>query len=421
MSIIERKKFNIKEDENSLDKGVSVKKCLDLLDEEFRDSWCDLLKINEIKDEFIAIKGANTLVNAALSIEKKLEKFDIISEVKNIRFQSLLDKNNLNLMVSNIEENKENIKALEILETDYFVGKAIYSVKSDFLDGLYSVDKFFNHCLENDYKKIIEENIKLLEYENQNNEAKLNLRILRNDNNELFIRAITSTKYKDYNIKFSLFITLITLHRLIEKNKGDNYYVQEFSIGDSDIRVIFTKQEKKPLIDKSLIGFSFELINDEIKRQAVKLRGIFNISFDDEKRKEDSIFIKPESVKSDILSFTHVQNIEKLKDSLISLEERITFFEEELYLDAEKIKTIKNPDQFREYLYQKVNASKNSDFSEKYRFDALKILTSRANTLMDLLDVMRRVELLIDLEDVAAKDYWRIKIHEVLVLGRKME
>ncbi|MCT6869477.1 MAG: hypothetical protein M3Z80_05995, partial [Apibacter sp.] len=110
-----------------------------------------------------------------------------------------------------------------------------------------------------------------------------------------------------------------------------------------------------------------------------------------------------------------------LKDSLISLEERITFFEEELYLDAEKIKTIKNPDQFREYLYQKVNASKNSDFSEKYRFDALKILTSRANTLMDLLDVMRRVELLIDLEDVAAKDYWRIKIHEVLVLGRKME
>lgn len=421
MSIIERKNFNIKEDENSLDKGVSVKKCLDLLDEEFRDSLCDLLKINEIKDEFIAIKGANTLVNAALSIEKKLEKFDIISEVKNIRFQSLLDKNNLNLMVSNIEENKENIKALKILETDYFVGKAIYSVKSDFLDGLYSVDKFFNHCLENDYKKIIEENIKLLEYENQNNEAKLNLRILRNDNNELFIRAITSTKYKDYNIKFSLFITLITLHRLIEKNKGDNYYVQEFSIGDSDIRVIFTKQEKKPLIDKSLIGFSFELINDEIKRQAVKLRGIFNISFDDEKRKEDSIFIKPESVKSDILSFTHVQNIETLKDSLISLEERITFFEEELYRDAEKIKTIKNPDQFREYLYQKVNASKNSDFSEKYRVDALKILTSRANTLMDLLKVMRRVELLIDLEDVAAKDYWRIKIHEVLVLGRKME
>lgn len=410
------------EDFKPNDKGVSVKKALELLDEKYYKRFYEELEISKIEDEFIAISGANSLVNAVLKLDKLCTKFDVQSASKNVKMTSLLDKREANIKISDIDDREVNVKAKKIIGRNYIEAKTRYSVKSDYLDGLCQVDKFFNQCLNVEYKDVIDLTYKMLEEKNKDNESEKNYRLISDDKGQTYIRAITSiNQYEDYNVKFSVFIALISLHRIMKDNKGDNYEIKEYSIGDSDIRVIFSKIGQRELGNKTKIGFALELINDEIKREAIKFHGIFNISFE-ERTKNKDLFIKPDITQSTakILSFAHRPNID-LPSILGKLNDRIKLFEEEIYVDIERIKSTKSHDKFREYLYNKVNSSKNTEFNEKYKSQAKDILMTKVNNLYGLLDAMNKVYLLIADDDIQAKDFWRMKLYEVIIKGKKFE
>ena len=74
----------------------------------------------------------------------------------------------------------------------------------------------------------------------------------------------------------------------------------------------------------------------------------------------------------------------------------------------------------KKHLYLKVKNAKQKDFREKYRKDVQVVLENEnVNTFYQLLDLMNKVDLLIDDSDIKAKDYWKYKLYEVLIKGKK--
>ena len=59
---------------------------------------------------------------------------------------------------------------------------------------------------------------------------------------------------------------------------------------------------------------------------------------------------------------------------------------------------------------------------EKYKKDVQQIIEKEnVNTMFQLLDLMGKVDLMIDDSDIKAKDFWKFKLYEVLVGGKKFD
>ena len=345
-------------------------------------------------------------------MDGKFKKFDVKTELKHVRCDSILDKKRAVFEISNIEDEA----ILKLTQSDLIKGVSAYSVKSDYLD-MFDADKFLNYCWAKDYQDIIDENLEFLDIKNTTNENQKQFRFLMDDKNDYYIRAITSVnRYKDYNIKFSVFVALISLYRVMQTKK-EEYIVSYYTCSESDVKVIFRRTNYKTVMKGLDVGFELELVNDEIKREAVKFNGLFSINYND----TNNVSIKP-NINGRIISFSHMVSVEKVSRLVQGLSEAIDVFVEIIYKDAEYIKKAKSPKELKTYLYQKVKNAQQKEFREKYKKDVQQIIEKEnVNTMFQLLDLMGKVDLMIDDSDIKAKDFWKFKLYEVLVGGKKFD
>lgn len=199
------------------------------------------------------------------------------------------------------------------------------------------------------------------------------------------------------------------------KYKGHSFYVEEFNLSASDLTVLFKSSKKERVSKDTEIGFAFELVNDEIKRDAVKLNGLFSVYMGGEE-----IFVKSEEPKKhNIISFPHSVSLDKVKDIITSLNSRIDDFISETTNDAKKIKVLGAPDLFRDYMLMKVQNSKKLEFNKNYREEIKKILSRKVQTIFELATLFKKVEMLIEDEHIVSLDFWRHKLYQVLMDGVK--
>ena len=405
MSILNNKTVYTKENTVSFEEGILVKDVLRLLDENFYEQYYNSLDIENILEDLISIKGAKILVDEVLSMESKLEKYDIITSTKNITLVDVID---------DVKATFEIVSANN--ESDIHKGVTRYSSKSDILDKLYEVEKFTNFCKKQGYGDLIDSMFKDLEEYNKDNETKHVIRFAKlKKTEENNIRAIVSPKYADYNIKFSVFITLISLHKLMKANHKNVFSIRSFVISDSEIRVNIQKEGALDLVTGSKVSFGLQLVNDEVKRAAVKLRGIFTIEF--EKQEDHGLVIQSQSESDTIINIPHKKGINVIS-RLSNLDERIHDFEKSMRLSIESIKSIKNPNDLREYLHDQISRAKSADFLSLYKTEVKRILLNKVDSILQLLESFQKIDLLIKEEDVKAKDYIRQKLYDVL-LGRR--
>ena len=407
-----REHFNFSEDEGNA-KGVVVKEILKLIkDSKYFKEVYDSMKINQIEDNFIDIDGANRLVLDVIKADEKFIKFDVISQLADVSCNNLLDKKNIELEFANINDD-----ARLIVESDSFKASSKYSVKTDYLDKIYNADKFLNYCLDKGYDDFIKSNIDYIENHNDESDNTKRFRILKDDNDNYFVRAITSAeRYKDYNIKFSVFVALIALYRL-SKIKKEEYYIRYYSISESDIRVVFSGKKTKQIMSGVNVGFELELVNDEIKRESVKFNGLFSLSYGEGK----TLSLKPD-IKSKIISFPHTVGVKKVSAIIENLPDVVDEFTSTMHRDIEYIKKSNSPEELKKMLEIKVRSAKMKEFREGYKQDILdKLEEENVDTFIDLLDLMNKMDLLIDDSDIKVKDYWRYKLYEVLVKSKTKE
>lgn len=395
---------------NFQDNGILVKDALKLIKKlEFYDEIIDTFNLDEIENDFIEINGAKHLVDTLIEADEEFEKIDLDCPLKNVRLHKYTDDNQIILDISGIEDST----ILSKTKKDSIQPQSLYSVRSEYLN-MHGADKFFECCKAHNYQDIIDINIGLLNEKSDNDNNPKKFRLLKKDD-EYYVRAITSTDvYKDYNLRFSLFVTLIELHKLI-KYKGYSFYVDSFNLNESDITVLFKSSRTDAISDDTKIGFGIELVNDEIKRDAVKINGLFSVHI-----ANTQLFAKPEDPKKcNILSFPHKGELNKLKDKTSCLNECIDKFINDTIHDAQQIKVLKSPEFLREYMLMKIKYSKNSEFNKNYREQVKQMLSNKVSTIFELAVIFNKVELLIGDEHISSLEFWRYKLYQVLMDGVK--
>ncbi|KAA9338960.1 hypothetical protein [Adhaeribacter soli] len=403
-----RKKSFTDKDVQASDKGVPVKFVMKLIEKSpYYEDLCNLMGLDDIKDEFIEIPGASKLLQTVKAINSQFEKIDLDMSFPELSFTKTEDDGKFALIFPSID-----IETGEMIEGNKIIAKPIYSARSDFFSGLFKMERYANTLLEKGHDSIVTSNLEYLrEVYSKSKTHKKKYRLLK-DNDGYYFRAITScNKYYDYNNNITVFIGLIALH-IEAKTSPVKFLVKRCEFNESFIRIYFEKEESRPIEKVGSAKYIIEVSNDEVKREALKFSGVMALIFGDDKPEKGELFIKPKDLKTSFLSINHgvpPKSALKALEKIAKYKER----EEEQFQDLSQISKINNPDQIRFLIKSKVDKLKSSELS-KYKKEILTELLTRVDSIYDLLKLMNKIELIV--EDIDAKEYLRYFLHEVLIL-----
>jgi hypothetical protein len=387
-------------------KVVYLKDCLKLIDNsEYKEELVELYGFDLIKDKPLFISGLNIVMGRIIEYDNIFSKIDITTHVSSVNYAGLgfVDQNQILLRINNI--NNLNI------EQDSIIVETRYNTKKDFFDGFYKMDKFANFCIRENLQNLIEQNIEVLNEKFSRSKAYIkSYRLLQDNEYDYFLRAITSiNRYYDYNIRLSLFVSIVSLYKTIEST-GVNYSINYCEFTESFIRIYFKKDIAKAIKNVGVINFSLEMNNDEIKREAFKFSGVFTISMVQEER-EINIHIKPKKLKTPLLSVKHSCLPATLVENLSHLTVYISQIEEEMERDLIDISNITNVDHLRFFMLRKIENSRNEEL-KKYKKQIIETLTGKINHINQLLILMDKVnEIVLEFE---LKEYLRYLYYEIL-------
>lgn len=394
------------------DVGVKVQDVLELIKEsDFEEDLFKVFNLESIKEDFIEIPGASTLVQSVLSLEKNLKKIDLKAQIKDVRIAGFTEENQALVEISKIE----NEELLNAFRKDLIDFETTYSVKADYFNQLYEMNKYLSFLLSKEYKEIVNNNIDMLEDKNRENEEEKVFRTVIDNKNKRYIRAIVSKRYKDYNIPFSVFVTLIQLHKL-NKEKTLNFSISRYSLTDSEIRVEFKNEKEYEFFDKSKVSFSLVLTNDEIKRDAVKLKGLFAIKFDDVEA-----YLNPNDGNKNILSFRHGVNVENVKKNLSTLGFDILEFINGTLDDLKFVKRVNTSttiEDIQNRLVQKAENARDKNFLPLKEQIKKSFLQKKVSNLFELLTLVDKTDEIFKDEYIQAQEYWRHKVYQTIVKRR---
>lgn len=400
-----KKRFINNETISELDLGIKVSDLIKIVNlNELSSKIFDLLNIEEIKNEFIAIKGAKTLVDNQISLNKRFKKEDLQSSLENI---SLYNDKKFSINFNNIQNN-EYFKDLKLKNISTI---PIYSAKRDFFSGLFQMDKYATKLIDEGYQDIIETNLKLIKEKHQSIKK---YRILHDRSENLFYsRAIISVNnYFDYNNNVAVVVGLISLHNEMKKTKIE-YKLKRCEYNESFIRMFFESSGEKKLDKIGNIKNIIEISNDEIKREALRFSGVCSIIFKDKENNDKELFIKPHEIKSKILSIKHNQ-IPKTAVLELANIDKADKIHSDLFNDISKIANIKDVEQIKFIIRNKVEKAKTEEV-KRYKTEIVKELNgSNVTNIIQLLTVFNKIHLLAS-EDIEATEYLRYIIYQALI------
>ena len=404
----------IKDQISTEDVGISIKSLLKLIQgNEFEEELKIEFKSEIETNTFITIPGSATLVSDVLSRDFTFRKFDVMAGLDNIDISSNDDFKNLSISFQNLEDPK----VVEIVGGESFTATAIHSSGSDFLDGFFRMKKFTEFLKEHKNYELIDYNLNQLKSQHKEDKKfERNYRGLKDSEGDYFIRAITSTnRYYDYNIRFSIFIGIMSLYRASNSNQKV-YSVNYYSFDESNIRITFEQSGGVEINKVGTAKYSIELSNDEIKREAFRFRGISSIFFQNGEKHFD---IQPRTDKnysSTILSISHGTLPKNWLNKINEISSSIRNTQENLISDIKEIESIKHPDQVRFALHQSFKRASSEQITH-HKNEIVQILSAKITSMSDLLNSLNKIHYLAN-EDLEAREYIRYVFHDCLVRKR---
>lgn len=399
-----RRKSIRKEDIPIFDEGVKVSELLNIVqDNELSNKLLELLEVHNIEDEFIKIKGAKTLVDVQKGINERYQKEDLDSKVSDISLY-----NNMEFAINfNKVENSIYFKKLGLQQVSTI---PIYSATREFFSDLYQMDKYASSLITDGQKVILETNLEMLKKVCEHSKR---YRILHDKNENLFyLRGIISLqKYFNYDNNLALLIALLTLHSETKKT-GITYSMKLCEYNESFIRIFFESSEITQLETIGNVKNIIEVSNDEVRREALRFTGVCSIVFGNNEGSNNELYINPKEIKSRILSIGHNRIPRTAIDELANIDNTRTIHAN-LFVDIQKIAKIKNPEEIKFLVRDKVENAKTAEV-KKLKSKLLTELNKQATDLIQLLTIFSKVELLAG-EDIDALEYLRFIIYQALI------
>lgn len=401
------KKVSIREENILEDTGILVSELIQLLDqnEPIVTELFEQLKIADIIDEFIPIKGARTLFNSQNILKEQVKKIDIISKLNDITFYN---QEEFCFNFHNIHQ-PDKLPGIQTLNA-----YPIYSAQREFFSKLFGMDKYAKNLIDGGHKTIVNRNLELIK---ELKKIENRYRIIYNLNEEkYYLRAIVSKKsYFDYNNSIAVVVGLLILFSEM-KETGIVYSLKSCEYNESYIRMFFDTSEMKELDGIGFVRNIIEISNDEIKRESLKFLSVCSINYDDGNSKGE-LFIKPTDIKSKVFSIKHNQK-PKTAVAVLSNIENYKEKHEELFQEIKSIKNIRNTEQIKFIIKRKIDNAKNDDI-KKFQTKMLNELTlTTTNTIMDLLKLFNKLQIIAN-EDIEASEYLRFLFYEAVVNRKK--
>lgn len=395
------------------DQGISVQDALRLIEHcPFRDRLYELLGVEELKDDFIAIAGASMLVNAVDAEGARFLKVDVTSDYLDLSFADNADDKSVDITFNNLSTvvfpNNDFEAHAEVLEEGFISAVPVYAAKSTFFAELHNLSNYANDLLKSKNGFLVLKNLEWLrEIFKKEEERHVRKYRLLKDGDHYFLRGIVSNRYVDYNLAVSVFIALIALHKNI-KQTGEQYIVSLCEYSESHIRVFFAKEGTRKIGSICRIKHLIELSNDEIKREALKFTGVASIEYQSGQETRE-IYLAPRDIDFTIASIYHSFSPKRAIERL-ELANNITQIERKLYDDIAFINDIKQPDQIRHLLQRRVNQDTN--LKPFITGEIARDLDQDISTMHQLFDIMHKLDVVV--ADIDAKEYLRYLLYNLL-------
>ncbi len=299
---------------NSLGRGtdteepVKINKLKSLLKErELDEKVFELFPLEELGNlnEKLRIKGAKKLINKIVEIEEKSKKNDFMTELENVDYIGLTDKNNV---ILNFPE--KDLKA-----------SGVYNFTYDFFNDVFGMGTFYKNCLEREMPDLIRTNIDDISSKYPNEEYKY--RII-NINNNNFLRTVASKRYNYYDNNLALYFSLYFLHKYAKEN-NTSFVLEEGYITDSSLIIFFEQEKPFKLKNIGNVYFGLAVTNSEIKESKLYFENRYRIV--DEKHNsftalpdlKDSVVTLQHTLGLDNFAerFKAMNNLKKIQESML--------------------------------------------------------------------------------------------------------
>ncbi|HCT93310.1 MAG: hypothetical protein A2X19_00495 [Bacteroidetes bacterium GWE2_39_28] len=389
-------------EDNTENKAIRLSSCLKLIENsEYKDELTGLLNFNLISNEYLAISGIQHIVTSVIARDEVFVKKDIDCQISDVSFQPASEENMINIHFENIENYKKTS----------LTAHAIYNTKRDYFDWFYKLDKFANFCISEKHIQLLIDNIsRLNDNYKSKGDLKKSFRLLLDRDGEYYVRAITSTnKYYDYNIRFSLFVTIIALFKLNKEN-GINFKLIYCEYDESFIRIYFEKIGSTVIPNVGKLNFILEMSNDEIKREAFRFSSLISLS-NNSRTEKFEVELKPRKIRTDIISIRH----DFLPSTIIGYIARLSSYihdaEKDMINDITELSKVSNPDHLRYTLLRNFERSHNQAL-EPFKQKINNILNVRIKRVSELLLLMDKVDKIIT--DLELKEYIRYIYYDII-------
>lgn len=239
-------------------------KVMDLLDEgEVSESVKKIMGF--ISEDECNIAGSGKVIKLFNQINN--QKKDMLIPIEDVSFVGFDEKD----LILSFKEQKGGDNQVA------FSATGLYSFSSDFLEELFCMGKFSGYCFRQNERDLLRETIEYLLAHTVNREKQYRLIYgTGSKEDKVYLRAITSRSYKNYDNNIVLYLALNAMHQYSKRTKS-SVYIESAFISDSSLDMIM-KIEKKIKIGKDFfVEIGVAISNSEIKEGAVLFEFIYTI------------------------------------------------------------------------------------------------------------------------------------------------
>lgn len=418
MSIIRpsRKRYS-QEEPSSL---VSLKKTCSVLshDNEFIDEILDcfsLKKDEQSMREPLLVGNVQQLLTDIASLDQQTNKIDVTVNLKDIYLEKVLENDHVLFHLFGITDPG----LITAIQADHLIVESQYSARTDIME-YYQFSKFASFLHSNnmdDYARQIWDTLRFMTNKEKRCMARLIYHIA---DKKYYLRAVASENgYKKYGVNFSALVTLLAVNQYV-KEKKERAFVESYDIDDSNILMSIQFDRKIQLEEDMFLSLNLSLENDEIRQSAVTLNAEFRVVYK-KGEKESDIFIKPTayqkeqgSYSQDMLTYSHGMNVKTAIERISNLPVLIDKYIDLVSKNAIAIKSIRNPQQVKDFIQQKIQHARKDDFVGYKTAIVEKLASIEVHSVFDLFDLLRNVEELFG-DDIKSKNFWRQKLYDALI------
>ncbi|HVW98686.1 MAG TPA: hypothetical protein VHA56_22150 [Mucilaginibacter sp.] len=367
---------------------------------------------DEIAGQYIQVDHIDTLFKRIQYINQHFRRFSVNAQSKHITIREskdpVEDLNNPHPLIFNFEEYAEVDEVKNNLDC-----YAIYDAKNTYFD-TYDMAKYANRLYKSGLGKLAQYNLdyfKDLASDDRKYNRYRSYRLVVN-NDQLFLRGITSVdRYYEYGVDFTFVVTMLALHRDMQRNEGNQYAITSAAASESKLEIIVTDKHLKDAGPFGKASSAIIVTTNDLGQGSLNFNKIIRVGG----RLHGGVYLfnSNEEANNSKLVISHRTGPKKTLESLVELD-TILNDTDDFIKDLLAIKAIKTPDELRARIEYKLTNPRSVFKDIKALRDIFKTrIDNEIKAFAKLLDMCDKAEQL-DI-DYDLKDKLRYIISEIIL------